>query len=152
MPKAIIFSDGPEGLVQLQTLLNNLEAENTVLQESLPGEALQHGPLPPVERTDLVEDEDLRQIVQLRLLDGHESSPGYVIQRWADTSIDPEELDEYRDSFPEQEYRLVAVYDEIVTVDDSVDQQEVSAEDEIGQLKAEILQLKALIANYENAQ
>ena len=143
MPKAIIFSDGPEGLVQLQTLLNNLEAENT---------ALQHGPLPPVERTDLVEDEDLRQIVQLRLLDDHESSPGYVIQRWADTSIDPEELDEYRDSFPEQEYRLVAVYDEIVTVDDSVDQQEVSAEDEIGQLKAEILQLKALIANYENAQ
>jgi hypothetical protein len=104
------------------------------------------------EPEDLIEDEDLPLVVQLRLPDEIELSPGSTMRKWVDTDIDADDLDQYREQFPEEEYRLVAVYDEIVTVDDSVDQQEVSAEDEIGQLKAEILQLKALITNHENVQ
>jgi hypothetical protein len=140
MPNIVVFSDGPEGLSELQSLINQLEAPE-VEPEGYESEEL-------VE----VEDEDLPLVVQLRLPDEIELSPGFTMKKWVDTNIDANDLDHYRAEFPEQEYRLVAVYDEIVTVDDSVDQQEVSAEDEIGQLKAEILQLKALIANYENAQ
>jgi hypothetical protein len=139
MPKIVVLSDGPEGLAQLQDIINQLEEAPEVEPEGY-------------ETEELVEDEDLPLVVQLRLPDEIELSPGFTMKKWVDTNIDADDLDQYREQFPEQEYRLVAVYDEIVTVDDSVDQQEVSAEDEIGQLKAEILQLKALIANYENAQ
>ena len=134
MPKIVVLSN----LAQLQDILNQLAASEEQFEEYDPEE--------------LVEDEDLPLVVQLRLPDEIEFSPGFTMKKWVDTNIDADDLDLYREDFPEQEYRLVAVYDEIVTVDDSVDQQEVSAEDEIGQLKAEILQLKALISNYENAQ
>lgn len=134
MPKIVVLSN----LAQLQDILNQLAASEEQFEEYDPEE--------------LVEDEDLPLVVQLRLPDEIEFSPGFTMKKWVDTNIDADDLDLYREDFPEQEYRLVAVYDEIVTVDDSVDQQEVSAEDEIGQLKAEILQLKAIISNYENAQ
>ena len=140
MSKIVVINDNTEGLAQLQDILNQLVAGEEQFEGYEPEDLV------------LVEDEDLRLVVQLRVSDETEFSPGFTMQKWVDTNINADDLEGYREDFPENEYRLVAVYDEIVTVDDSVDQQEVSAEDEIGQLKAEILQLKALIANYENAQ
>jgi hypothetical protein len=92
---------------------------------------------------DLVEEDDLRLIVQLRTEDN--ADPNF--QRWLDTNIDADDLDEYRESFPGSEYRLVAVYDEIVEEVDSVDQQYFDLYDEIESLKEEIVKLKAQIAD-----
>ena len=92
---------------------------------------------------DLVEDDDLRLIVQLRT----EDNADLKLQRWFDTNIDAEDLDEYRESFPGSEYRLVAVYDEIVEEVDSVDQQYFDLYDEIESLKEEIVKLKAQISD-----
>jgi hypothetical protein len=100
---------------------------------------------------DLVEDEDLTEIVQIRLEDEIELSPGFVMKKWVDTNIEPDDLEEYRARFPEDEYRLVAVYDEIV-YNESINQEVefLTAEDEIDSLKSEILNLKTIIANYES--
>lgn len=100
-----------------------------------------------VYQEDLLEDEDLPLIVQIRVEDAV-TSDGVSFPEWADTDIEAEDLEEYRESYPGQEYRLVAVYDEIVSDElESVENQYVSPEDEIGLLKAEILQLKAQLEN-----
>lgn len=108
------------------------------------------------EDEELVDDEDLRLIVQVRVDNNETLNSLSPIEQWADTNIPEDSLDDYRKEFPTHEYRLVAVYDEIVEELDSVDQDAyISVEDEIGFLKAEVLQLKALVAQYEqgdNAQ
>jgi uncharacterized protein YdcH (DUF465 family) len=95
---------------------------------------------------DLVEDDDLRLIVQLKV----ESTRYPLYEEWLDTNIDADDLDDYRESFPGSEYRLVAVYDEIAEEVDSVDsanQQYFDLYDEIESLKEEVVKLKAQIAD-----
>jgi predicted nucleic acid-binding Zn-ribbon protein len=92
---------------------------------------------------DLVEDDDLRLIVQLKV----ESTRYPLYEEWLDTNIDADDLDDYRESFPGSEYRLVAVYDEIVGEVDSVDQRYFNLYDEIESLKEEIVKLKAQISD-----
>jgi len=103
----------------------------------------------PETEIDELDDEDLRQIVQIRV-DNVMTTDAVAYESWADTDIEPESLDDYRAEFPEHDYRLVAVYDEIVAEFDSVDQQEITAEDEIGLLKAEVLSLKAQLAQEQD--
>jgi hypothetical protein len=134
MPNIVVFSDGPEGLSELQSLINQLES---------PAEAPAEAPEP----VDLVEDEDLRLIVQIRLPDINFNKTDFYVESWGDTDILPDYLESYRAMFPQHEYRLVAVYDEIVPVDESVEQEVgfLTPEDEIDSLKAEILKLKSEI-------
>jgi hypothetical protein len=117
---------------------------NVSYSPSYDSEGFQHYQKPEVDLVeDLVEDDDLRLIVQLKV----ESTRYPLYEEWLDTNIDADDLDEYRESFPGSEYRLVAVYDEIVEEVDSVDQQYFDLYDEIESLKEEIVKLKAQIAD-----
>lgn len=127
-----------------------------IINRAFPSDLADVPEITAYEDEELVDDEDLRLIVQVRVDNNETFNSLTPIEQWADTNIPEDSLDDYRKEFPTHEYRLVAVYDEIVEELNSVDQDAyISVEDEIGFLKAEVLQLKALVAQYEqgdNAQ
>ncbi len=172
----IIFSDDAEGLSDLQAILDKFETRDVQEETAVNAaegsfgdvsfgdfvDSMLHSVQIGLEDglqqdqdayfEDLLEDDDLRLIVQIRTDDTSpvDDPEDASFPTWADTEIPAEDLDAFRLAYPEQEYRLVAVYDEIVEEVYSVDQQGQSYEDEIGQLKAEILKLKAQLNFVEN--
>lgn len=95
------------------------------------------------------DDEEPDQIVQK--YDSTLNFEGFEFPNdvWVDTFIDPEEIDHYREQFPEEEYRLVSVTNPHPYPDDSVDegnQQGQHVFDETNDLKARVLELEARLA------
>jgi hypothetical protein len=93
-------------------------------------------------------DEEAHEIVQIRVPDFVYDEESPTMTAWADTNIHPLDIKPYRERFPQHEYRTVEVTDEIEFVEDSPEGTEsISAEDELGMLKAEVLKLQAEVAN-----
>lgn len=145
MEAVIVFRENQDEL--LKALFSLREQEGQAIQSVSQTVGSDEPDISSSYYEDLIEDEDLPLIVQIRVDDEYEMSPGFPMQKWVDTNVPSEDLDEYRERFPESEYRLVAVYDEIVSDELESVEQYVTAEDEIDALKAEVIQLKAQLEN-----
>jgi uncharacterized protein YdcH (DUF465 family) len=113
--------------------------------------------VPEVTPTDVLQDffdEEAHEIVQVRIPDFTDDPSGdnpYVMQAWADTIICPLEIEEYRSKFPAHEFRVVEVTDEIEDVVKSPRQKCSRLQDEIDNLKSQVVTLKAELAKATGA-
>jgi hypothetical protein len=152
MEKIIIISEG-----QAEDVLQNpyaILSETGFEFNGFNGGCVTDVDVPEVTPTDDQDffDEEAHEIVQVRIpdftYDPYDENP-YVMQAWADTNICPLEIEEYRSKFPAHEYRVVEVTDEIEYVEDVVNSPEaenISAEDEIDNLKSQVVALEAELA------
>lgn len=105
--------------------------------------------VPEVTPYDEVNDDsfDNHEIVQVRV-DDLIDDEGNSNEQWVDTTYHPDEIDQVRYDFPDHEYRVVMVTDEIYTEFVGVTEEQ----NEIESLKTRVIELEAQLANERNVK